>query len=124
MTYDLVIQGGLAVLPSGPARCDIGISGGKIAAIEDKLPPGNRTIDATGKIIVPGGIDSHCHIEEPSSGIVRNAETFASATGSAAAGGTTTVSPSPPRRKAERSSTISEIIRRRLETHISTTAFI
>jgi dihydropyrimidinase len=91
MTYDLVIQGGLAVLPSGPARCDIGISGGKIAAIEDKLPPGNRTIDATGKIIVPGGIDSHCHIEEPSSGIVRNAETFASATGSAAAGGTTTV---------------------------------
>ena len=91
MTYDLVIQGGLAVLPDGPRQCDIGVTGGRIAAIESHLPSGERTIDATGKIVVPGGIDSHCHIEEPSRSIVRNAETFASGTRSAAAGGTTTV---------------------------------
>ncbi len=91
MTYDLVIQGGLAVLPDGPRQCDIGVTGGRIAAIESHLPSGERMIDATGKIVVPGGIDSHCHIEEPSRSIVRNAETFASGTRSAAAGGTTTV---------------------------------
>ena len=45
MTYDLVIQGGLAVLPDGPRQCDIGVTGGRIAAIESHLPSGERTID-------------------------------------------------------------------------------
>ena len=91
MRYDLVVRNGLTVLPTGPVHCDIGISQGKIVAIEDRLTDAHQVIDASGKLVLPGGVDSHCHIEEPPSGGVENAETFASATASAAAGGTTTV---------------------------------
>ena len=62
---DLVITGGTAVLPSGAQAADIGIAGGKIAAIG---APGSlqstgaaRTVDASGQIVIPGGIDPHIH---------------------------------------------------------------
>ncbi|HEY3908809.1 MAG TPA: amidohydrolase family protein [Stellaceae bacterium] len=66
---DIVIANGLAVLPSGPERADIGISGGTIAAIG---APGSlaaigagRTLDASGQIVIPGGIDPHVHCRWP-----------------------------------------------------------
>ena len=55
------------------------------------MGPGKQEIDATGKFVMPGGIDSHCHIDQRSSGGGRNAETFLSGTRSAACGGTTTI---------------------------------
>jgi len=65
---DIVITGGLAVLPSGPERADIGVSGGKIAAVAAPgtlAPLGGRTVDATGQIVIPGGIDPHVHCRWP-----------------------------------------------------------
>jgi dihydropyrimidinase len=66
---DIVISGGLAVLPTGAAHVDIGVDGDKIAAIG---APGSlaalgarRTIDATGQIVIPGGVDPHVHCRWP-----------------------------------------------------------
>ncbi|HZT88642.1 MAG TPA: amidohydrolase family protein [Stellaceae bacterium] len=66
---DTVITGGTAVLPSGAQPADIGIAGDKIAAIG---APGTlaglgagRTIDASGQIVIPGGIDPHVHCRWP-----------------------------------------------------------
>lgn len=91
MDYDVLVRNGDVLLPSGQERCDIGIKGGRIAAIGRGLGGAGRVIDAGGKLVLPGGIDSHCHIEEPPKGEVHSGDTFTSATSSAAAGGTTTV---------------------------------
>src|SRR5690606_986690 len=50
-------------------------------------------IDASGKLVLPGGVDSHCHIEQWSAAGLLSADDFGSATASAAFGGTTTVVP-------------------------------
>jgi dihydropyrimidinase len=91
--FSTVIRGGTAVLPGGLARVDIGIRGETIAAIGDRLGPGEREIDATGRIVAPGGVDPHAHIEQVSGSGLLNADSFASATVSAVFGGTTTVIP-------------------------------
>jgi dihydropyrimidinase len=66
---DIVITGGTAVLPSGAIGADIGIEGGKIVAIgaAGSLAGlgAQRTIDATGQIVIPGGIDPHVHCRWP-----------------------------------------------------------
>jgi dihydropyrimidinase len=89
--FSIVIRGGTAVLPQGAARVDIGINGETIAAIGDDLGPGTSEIDAAGRIVMPGGIDPHAHIEQVSGAGLLNADSFESATTSAAFGGTTTV---------------------------------
>src|SRR5215471_2427711 len=91
--FATVIRGGTAVLPDGVARADIGIRGETIAAIGENLGPGEREIDASGRIVAPGGVDPHAHIEQVSGGGLLNADSFESATVSAAFGGTTTVIP-------------------------------
>jgi dihydropyrimidinase len=91
--FSTVIRGGTAVLPHGAARADIGIRGETIAAIGDHLGPGAAEIDASGRLIIPGGVDPHAHIEQVSGGGLLNADSFESATTSAAFGGTTTVIP-------------------------------
>src|ERR1700712_2576936 len=62
---DLVIRGDRVVTPQGVGAHDILIAGGTIAAIAAPgsiaLPQGTRLIDATGKIVIPGGIDPHVH---------------------------------------------------------------
>ena len=63
---------------------------GSIAAIGRKLGPGTAEIDATGTLVLPGGIDAHAHIEQLSAAGIVNSDTFESATASAAYGGTTT----------------------------------
>src|SRR5439155_918235 len=66
---DTVITGGLAVLPSGAEPADIGISGETIAAIgaPGTLASGGagRVVDATGQIVIPGGVDPHVHCNWP-----------------------------------------------------------
>ena len=90
--YDLVVRGGTVVNAGGTAACDIGVRAGRIVALGEGLGAGTREVDAAGKLVLPGGIDSHCHIEEPWPGSgPRNCETFASGTTAAAFGGTTTV---------------------------------
>ena len=74
-------------------ECDVGIKDGVVATLGRGLGAGVREIDAGGKLVLPGGIDSHCHIEQRSSAGVVKADDFYSATVAAAFGGTTTVDP-------------------------------
>jgi dihydropyrimidinase len=92
MRFDVVIRGGTVVTAERSSTGDIGIRDGKIAALGDALD-GERAIDARGKLVLPGGVDSHCHIEQLSSFGIMCADDFYSATVSAAHGGTTTVIP-------------------------------
>jgi dihydropyrimidinase len=91
--YDLVIRGGTVATAADTVACDVGIRDGVVATLGKDLGAGEREIDATGRLVLPGGIDSHCHIEQRSSAGVVCADDFYSATVSAAFGGTTTVIP-------------------------------
>jgi dihydropyrimidinase len=90
--FDTVIRGGTIVSGEGPPiAADLGISGGQVAAIAPGLPAGTREIDARGHLVLPGGVDSHAHIDQPSRGKAQSPDTFDSASASAAVGGTTSV---------------------------------
>ena len=85
------VRGGIVVTADGATRADIAIStSGKIAAIAPSLPPGPEDIDATGLYVLPGGADSHCHIEQKTSTGLTPCDDFYSASVVALAGGTTT----------------------------------
>ena len=62
---DLVLRGGTVVTPHGVGAFDLAIEGERIVAVAAggtmPLPGGARLIDATGKIVMPGGIDPHVH---------------------------------------------------------------
>jgi dihydropyrimidinase len=92
MALDLVIRGGTVATAEKTYRADVGIQGERVAEIGSNLS-GTRIVDATGKLVLPGGVDSHCHIEQLSGMGVMAADDFYSATVSAAHGGTTTVIP-------------------------------
>lgn len=90
--FDTVVVGGTLVDPSmGEVRADLGLKGGKIAAISDGFGPGDgdEAIDARGKHVFPGGVDSHFHL-----GIYRDitADTETETTSSLVGGVTTVVS--------------------------------
>jgi dihydropyrimidinase len=89
--YDCVIRGGTVATSNETFTADIGIIGETIVALGRMMAPGKREIDATGRYVLPGGIDSHAHIEQLSAGGIMNADTWESATVSAAHGGTTCV---------------------------------
>lgn len=89
--YDLVLRGGTVATSSGTFAADVAVEGETIVAIGRNLGPGVKEIDARGKYVLPGGVDSHAHIEQVSAGGLLNADTFESATTSAAFGGTTSV---------------------------------
>src|SRR5262245_6094302 len=91
--YELVVRGGTVATGSATFEADVAITGETIAASGRGLPAGADEIDARGKLVLPGGVDSHAHIEQISSAGLLNADTFESATVSAACGGTTTVIP-------------------------------
>jgi len=89
--YDLVIRSGSVATTEGVSAMDVAVRGGVIVALGRSLPQGRREIDASGRLILPGGVDAHCHIQQLSGGGLMNADTFETATRSAAFGGTTTV---------------------------------
>jgi dihydropyrimidinase len=66
---DLILRGGDVVTPQGVVRCDVGIKGETIAALAASatLVDGDalRVIDVAGKIVLPGGIDPHVHMQHP-----------------------------------------------------------
>ncbi|MDT7950675.1 MAG: dihydropyrimidinase [Acetobacteraceae bacterium] len=88
--YDRVIKGGTVVTAADTFEADIGIVGGRIAAVGLGLA-GAETIDAAGLLVLPGGVDSHCHIEQLQEGGGADEESFITGSRSALAGGTTTV---------------------------------
>ena len=85
--YNLVIRHGTVATAADTIACDIGIRDGVVATLGKSLGPGTREIDASGCLVLPGGIDSHCHIEQRSSAGIVCADDFYSATVSAAFGG-------------------------------------
>lgn len=91
--FDLVVRQGTIATASDTYRADLGVKDGRIAAIGVNLGKGHREIQAEGLLVLPGGIDSHCHIEQKSSLGVMSADDFFTGTRSAACGGTTTVIP-------------------------------
>lgn len=90
-SYDLLLSGGTVHTPGGPALADIGVRGGRIAAI---LVPGGssdsaaRTVDCTGLDILPGVIDSQVHFREPG---LEHKEDLESGSRAAVLGGVTAV---------------------------------
>lgn len=91
--FDTVIRNGTLATASDVFAADLGIIGGKIAAIGTSLAAGKTEIDARGKLVLPGGVDGHCHFDQPTSDGTVMADDFYTGSRSAAWGGTTTVIP-------------------------------
>ncbi|MEZ5757646.1 MAG: dihydropyrimidinase [Emcibacteraceae bacterium] len=91
--YDMVIRNGHTVTDREKVKQDVGIINGKIATLGEIPETGKHEIDAEGLLILPGGIDAHCHIEQKSSSGIMTADDFYSGSVSAAFGGTTTLLP-------------------------------
>ena len=89
MKADLAVRGGTVVTPGGAVRADVGIAEGKIIAIGTDVR-GVREIDAAGRIVLPGAIDAHVHMELPVRGD-RSSDDFHTGTIAAAHGGVTTI---------------------------------
>lgn len=96
-----LIKGGTVVTASGTLDADVLVAGEKIAAVLARAVTGeagedaaavaaDQVIDATGKYVLPGGIDVHTHMEMPFGGTF-SADTFETGTRAAAWGGTTTI---------------------------------
>jgi dihydropyrimidinase len=90
---DLVIRGGTVATSGSFAVCDVGISGSKVVQLGGALR-GSREIDASGALVLPGGIDMHVHLSLPSppvKGAPSWVDDFSSGSKAAIAGGITTV---------------------------------
>ncbi|HBF31097.1 dihydropyrimidinase [Rhizobium sp.] len=98
--FDLVVRGGKVVTGADIFTADIGIVEGRIVALGYGFQ-GREVIEAEGKLVIPGGVDSHCHIEQLEADGSIHEETFGTAGISALAGGTTTVIPFAPQFKGE-----------------------
>lgn len=86
--YDLVIREGTVVSSHGAITTDIGIFGEKIVALGNGLD-GKEVVDATGKYVLPGVIDSHVHFSSPCGGATTS-DDFYSGSAAGACGGVTT----------------------------------
>ena len=92
----MLIRGGTVVTATGSSRADVLIDGETIAALLDPAHTGSfagladRSIDATGKYVIPGGIDVHTHLDMPFGGTF-SADDFETGTRAAAWGGTTSL---------------------------------
>ena len=87
--FDLIVRGGMVVLPQAVERLDIGVRDGKIAELAAELDPGEAAAvaDACGCHVMPGMVDVHVHLNEPGNG---HWEGFETGSAALAAGGCTT----------------------------------
>jgi dihydropyrimidinase len=88
--FDCVIRGGRVGTAVDEFDAGVGIKDGTIVAIGRNLSAGTTEIDASHRLVLPGGIDAHAHVEQLSAAGIVNSDTFESASVSAAHGGTTT----------------------------------
>ena len=93
-TASLLIRGGTVVNADREFAADVLTVGGQIAAVGPRAaelaPPGTQTLDASGQLILPGGIDPHTHMQLPFMGTV-TADDFYTGTAAGLAGGTTSI---------------------------------
>lgn len=92
-TFDLVIRNARVATASDTFDSDIAIRAGRIVQLGLGLAAGEREIDAAGRVVTPGGVDAHCHLDQPMAPPLKMADDFDSGTRAAACGGTTTVIP-------------------------------
>src|SRR5579885_3723068 len=92
MRFDTIIKNGSVVTATDTYNADVAICDGKVAAIGKDLPieSASNAIDASGKLVMPGGIDVHTHLDMPFGGTT-SADDFETGTRAAAFGGTTTL---------------------------------
>jgi dihydropyrimidinase len=90
---DLVIKGGTVATASDTFKSDVGIRDGRVVALGEALGEALEVIDARDRLVLPGGIDSHVHLAQPSGPGIVMADDFESGTRSAAFGGNTLVMP-------------------------------
>ncbi|MHB1486275.1 MAG: dihydropyrimidinase, partial [Acidimicrobiales bacterium] len=94
----VLISGGTVVNATGPIEADVLVEGETIVGLGARgssttalwAEGADRVIDATGQLVIPGGIDGHTHMEMPFGG-TNSADTFETGTRAAAFGGTTTI---------------------------------
>jgi dihydroorotase len=87
-TYDLILKNGTVHTPGGSEQTDVGVRGGKIAAIGTGLGDAGETIDCAGLDVLPGCIDSQVHFREPG---LEHKEDLESGSRAAVLGGVTAV---------------------------------
>ncbi len=100
---DTKLVNGKLATSEGVIAADIGIGAGKIVAIGSpgSLPEAGEVIDVTDRVVLPGGIDTHCHSGDPGADqmfgaamgadVLKDWDGFADTTRAAALGGVTTV---------------------------------
>ena len=92
--YDLIVRNAKIVTEDRQTEGDIAVKDGRIAAIEPGIKgTATREIDAAARFVLPGGVDSHVHVEQRSGFGIMCADDFYTGTVSAAFGGTTTIIP-------------------------------
>jgi dihydropyrimidinase len=92
MAFDTIITGGMVATASDTYQADVAIEGDQVVALGRNLPRDNakQIIEASGKYVIPGGIDVHTHLDMPFGGTT-SADDFETGTRAAAFGGTTTL---------------------------------
>lgn len=100
--YDLVIKNGTVVTTTDMYPCDIAVKDGKIVAMEADIEPelAEKICDASGKLVLPGALDVHTHLQMPFGGTV-SADSYLSGTRAAACGGVTTIFDYPVQHEGE-----------------------
>ena len=91
--FDLVVRAGTVVTAGGQAQCDVAVRDGVIAQLGGPVR-GRRELNASGALVLPGGLDVHVHLSSsgtPEPGVPAWADDFDSGSAAAAAGGITTV---------------------------------
>lgn len=101
MDFDLVVHGGEVVAGGEVVRADVGVSGGRIAAIAERLSGGARRVDASGRLVLPGGVETHCHVAQESSTGLMTADDYDTASASALVGGNTCIVPFAAQQRGE-----------------------
>lgn len=101
LQFDLIIKNADVVTASDRFSCDIGVKDGRIAALGQNLTGAEQVVDASGLLALPGGVDAHCHLDQPMEFGLKMADDFRSGSRSAACGGTTTIIPFAAQQKGQ-----------------------
>jgi len=85
---DLLIAGGTVVTPDGRKPANLAVANGLITYVGPDRPSAGEIVDASGLLVMPGGVDTHVHLMDPGS---TEREDFPTGTSAAAASGVTTI---------------------------------